>query len=73
MATYKLGPGTQSAFLPAALWRPLICEACREALGIVRSLVRHEDISALLVTALWPEVQGAVKRNARECHGPAKQ
>ena len=71
MATYTLGPGTPSGFLPAILWRPLICEACTEALGTVRSFVRHEDISVRLVIALWPEMRKVVRRHEARCGSEA--
>jgi hypothetical protein len=73
MPTYKLGPGTRSAVPQAMFRRPLICEACLEALGNVHSVVRHEEITAQLVTALWPEMGLVVKRHAALCREGGKK
>ncbi len=67
MATYKLGPATDSGVSPPTFRRPLICELCLEALGNVASVARHEGMSARLVVSMWPNVKEVVERHEATC------
>lgn len=67
MPTYRLGPASTTQDSSSPPRRPLVCECCFEALGIVRSANDYAGISADLVIASWPEIQGAVVRHERLC------
>jgi hypothetical protein len=70
MPTYKLGPASGMGKMPPVFRRPLICEKCAEALANVVSLPEFHGMSAVLVAAMWPEMQAAVERHEQLC--PAK-
>jgi len=70
MPTYQLGPQTRSRADDAPR-RALACEVCRKRLGRVYSPLRHDDLSAGVAAALWPEMTDALARHDKDCRGCA--
>ena len=69
MPTYRIGgAGRGDAWQPVPL-RPLTCEQCGAALGLVRAVQPHAGMAAATVCGLSAPAWPVVQLHERECPG----